>query len=350
MPTGIRLDNRTVSGRITRHLWQTLLAHGIGTAEFTGQTGVTLAELESPDARISADKHRRCVELIGRFNFRPTLLENGLQFLFNDFPSLANLCVNSPNLRTALHHLLEFRGLIGEFDYMLLKENGDQVQLEYIAEFAPGNGAMQALANFSNAALITRCYDTGATPAVFQAEFMGAKPGFANEISAFFGQQARFGAARNTLTFSAARLDAPFPHYNPTLAPFLAQHARNDLSAIRQTSCFSATVERLIQSLLGASAEQPDAGSLLQTLCRELNTTRWTLHRQLQQEGTSFKELELRIKISESCRLLRDTQLSVAEISEQLGFSSQSAFTRFFKARQDLPPASYRQSLIHSAR
>jgi len=33
----------------------------------------------------------------------------------------------------------------------------------------------------------------------------------------------------------------------------------------------------------------------------------------------------------------------VLEISERLGFSSQSAFTRFFKNQFELPPARYRQ-------
>ena len=346
MPAGrIRLDQRTVSGHISRHLAQALQVRGVGPAEFAQRTGISQAELANTHARISASKHQRCIELVGQFDPDPglfDLLDNGMQFLFSHFTALANLCVNGRSLRSALRYLLEFRGLIGEFDFLLSQDNGEQIRFEYISEFASSCSGMQAVANFANVALITRCYDAPHHRSTFQLGLMGPAPGFVERISAFFGQRVRFEQSCNTLSFGTARLDLPFAHFNAALSPWLEQHARADLQQIQQMHCFSAGVERLIQTLLNDQLEHADPASLLQQLCQQLNTTRWTLHRQLQQEGTSFKALELKIKMLESSRLLRDTRFSVAEISEQLGFSSQSAFTRFFKTRYAMPPAAYR--------
>lgn len=67
----------------------------------------------------------------------------------------------------------------------------------------------------------------------------------------------------------------------------------------------------------------------------------WTLQRQLQ-EQTSFRALELRAKSRESRRLLRETSLSVAEISDRLGFSSQSAYPLFQEPVRTAASARYR--------
>ena len=47
-------------------------------------------------------------------------------------------------------------------------------------------------------------------------------------------------------------------------------------------------------------------------------------------------------RVRESLHLLADTRLTLAEISEVLGFSSPSNFSQRFKASQGIPPLAYR--------
>lgn len=64
--------------------------------------------------------------------------------------------------------------------------------------------------------------------------------------------------------------------------------------------------------------------------------------------GTSIMNYHLDLKISEAKRMLRETKLSVSEIAEELGFESQSYFSRCFKSRVGHPPQSFRKTLINN--
>ena len=336
-------DTRTVSNRIAQQCARAMQADGHDPADFFRQTGITPAQLAEPAGRINAERHRRMVAYAQQLPQHRTLLDLDVTHWFAHFSSVAHVCFNRPTLRSALHELLHLRGLIGEFDFMLMSESGTRIEIEYLSEFCPQGGAMQALANFRMLTLVARAYDTGAaTP--FQASFCGKAPWFAQAISECLGAAATFGQARNTLVFDAPHLDQPFAQFNAMLAPHALRHAQGQLQKLQGAQLFSSRVEQAILDLLGQQADA-DGASLLPALCDGLAMNRWTLQRQLQQEQTSFRALELRAKSRESRRLLRETSMSVAEIGDRLGFSSQSAFTRFFKTQFELPPARYRHDM-----
>ena len=336
-------DTRTVSNRIAQQCARAMQADGHDPADFFRHTGITPAQLTEPGGRINAERHRRMTAYAQQLPQHRGLLDLDVTHWFAHYSGIAHVCFNRPTLRSALHELLHLRGLIGEFDFMLMSENGTRIEIEYLSEFCPLGGAMQALANFRMLSLVARAYDDGAATA-FHAGFRGKAPWFAPAIAECFGAAATFGQARNTLTFDAPALDRPFAQFNAMLAPHALRHAQGQLRQLQGAQLFSARVEQAIIDLLSQQADA-DGASLLPALCDGLAMNRWTLQRQLQQEQTSFRALELRAKSRESRRLLRETTLSVADISERLGFSSQSAFTRFFKTQFELPPARYRHDM-----
>jgi AraC-like DNA-binding protein len=50
-------------------------------------------------------------------------------------------------------------------------------------------------------------------------------------------------------------------------------------------------------------------------------------------------------RFQKTCSLLRNTDCSVNEISERLGFSDRRAFTRAFKRWSNVSPSCYRERL-----
>ncbi|APA68232.1 helix-turn-helix transcriptional regulator [Janthinobacterium sp. 1_2014MBL_MicDiv] len=343
-----KADTRTVSNRIAQQYARAMQADGHDPADFFRQTGITPAQLSEPGGRINADRHRRMTAYAQQLPAHRGILDLDVTHWFAHFSGVAHVCFNRPTLRNALHEMLHLRGLIGEFDFMLMSESGTRIEIEYLSEFCPVGGAMQALANFRMLSLVTRAYDTGA-PTAFQASFQGKAPWFAPAVSECFGAAATYGQGRNTLTFDAPGMDRPFAQFNAMLAPHALRHAQAQLQKLHGAQLFSARVEQAIIDLLGRQgAGDADGASLLPALCDGLAMNRWTLQRQLQQEQTSFRALELRAKSRESRRLLRETSMSVAEIGDRLGFSSQSAFTRFFKTQFELPPARYRNDVQSS--
>ena len=70
-----------------------------------------------------------------------------------------------------------------------------------------------------------------------------------------------------------------------------------------------------------------------------------SLQRKLQEQGSSFQKLHDAYRHQQSLLLLADTDLSLLDISLQLGFSESSTFYRAFKRWQDVTPGEYRQQL-----
>ena len=340
-----KTDLRTVCNSIARNCWRGLHAAGVGESEFYAHTGIRLDELNAPKGRIDAVRHHRLTQYLLRFPASRHIVDMSASTWFKDYETLASLCLNSSTLRAAIACFLEFRPLIGEFDMMLMREADGMVEVEYGSEFVPGQAAGQAFANFKSLAIVVRTYDIGAAT-TFQVGMEGAQLQYAGPMAEFFGDRIRFGQARNTMRFQSDHLDRPFEPFNAVLAPHLLARARAEMVELRQAHRFSARVEQAIRELLPAAAAQADSASLLRRLCDALRVAPWSLRRMLQQEATSFRELEMKVKSEEAVRLLQSGALSMGEISDRLGFSSQSAFTRFFKMQHQVPPVRYRHQVL----
>ena len=59
--------------------------------------------------------------------------------------------------------------------------------------------------------------------------------------------------------------------------------------------------------------------------------------------GTGFNEYRLRIKIERAGKILRETGLTVNEISYRLGYSNMESFIRMFKKIKGMTPTEYRE-------
>ena len=78
-------------------------------------------------------------------------------------------------------------------------------------------------------------------------------------------------------------------------------------------------------------------------LAQELNLSRRQLDRIIQKQyGMSFRQKRSQIRFAIACDLLRNTGQTVAQISEELGYSTPSNFTAFFKEIQGMTPGAYR--------
>ena len=61
------------------------------------------------------------------------------------------------------------------------------------------------------------------------------------------------------------------------------------------------------------------------------SVSRRTLHRRLQAEGRTFRQVADEIRCEIACKLLATSDLSLRQIAEILNYSEHSAFTRAFQ-------------------
>jgi len=67
-----------------------------------------------------------------------------------------------------------------------------------------------------------------------------------------------------------------------------------------------------------------------------------TLQRRLRESGLSYSDLIQQIRLEESSKLLRETDLNILDISSQLSYKNQAHFSRAFKRQTGLTPFRYR--------
>lgn len=71
-------------------------------------------------------------------------------------------------------------------------------------------------------------------------------------------------------------------------------------------------------------------------------STAYYSHLLMKNQGISFRQLLVNIRIREAKKLLTATQLSIKEIAHEVGFNNPTYFTRIFKARTKMSPREYR--------
>ncbi|MGI6222133.1 MAG: helix-turn-helix domain-containing protein [Prevotella sp.] len=79
----------------------------------------------------------------------------------------------------------------------------------------------------------------------------------------------------------------------------------------------------------------------------KLNMTTTYLSRIVKEiSGNTIGDYLSLLTYNEACRLLRNTDMTIGEISDELSFNDQSAFTNFFKLHSSMSPNAYRHNKI----
>jgi len=82
----------------------------------------------------------------------------------------------------------------------------------------------------------------------------------------------------------------------------------------------------------------------MEEMANRLGISARSLHRKLQEEGTSYSRLYSELRIKTASRLLRQSDASLTEIGFLSGYSDSAHFSREFKKVQKMPPKIYRET------
>ena len=146
-----------------------------------------------------------------------------------------------------------------------------------------------------------------------------------------FGRMPLFDQPFNALVVRKADMDQPVPGADPTTADQLALYLKH-VAGERRAS-FTDAVRELIMVLM------PRGLCSAQRLARHLGVDRRTVHRKLKLEGYTFETLlrEVRLELARAYLQAGDRQMK--DISDLLGFSSPSAFSRWRRQNLGSPDA-----------
>ncbi len=164
-----------------------------------------------------------------------------------------------------------------------------------------------------------------------------AEPAHSAEYFVLFSTQVRFGQDQCRLWFDASLLSLPVVQNRRAARAFLNQAPESFLVKYRNADGYGRRVVNLLRRRPPADWPGADAAA------SALRCSPATLRRLLRQEGTSFQAIKDRLRLDLARTALGRPDLSVADISAQLGFAEPAAFNRAFRQWTGTTPARYRR-------
>jgi AraC-like DNA-binding protein len=173
--------------------------------------------------------------------------------------------------------------------------------------------------------LVTSRQATGVNWIPVEVRFPHSVPDDTSELRRLFGCTLKFGHHRSELVFSRNLLDLPLLQADPNLQAILEAQVVAMLQKLPKGEAATDAVRRCL------AGELCNGQPTLRQIAPRLHMSPRTLHRRLEDEGTSFRRVLTEVRRELAARHLTEDQLAVSEVAFLLGFSEPSAFHRAFK-------------------
>lgn len=170
--------------------------------------------------------------------------------------------------------------------------------------------------------------------------FAHDSPNDTTEHQRVFRAPIRFSSGITAMHIPNHLLDSSNPRADANLASLLDRYADGLLKQAPRQASFAERVRAWLSNELNGGSPT------ISSAARALHVSERTLHRNLQNEGTSFRELLDQLRRERAVALLANPRCSVAEAGFLLGFAELSSFSRAFKRWTGKAPAEFRAEAL----
>ena len=243
--------------------------------------------------------------------------------------------MTSDTLRAAFNRLCRFSKIVSEGVKLTLVEKDDKVSMEFrflkmIALTSRADTAM---------AMLLAMVQANGGPKLHPASvsFSHTAPEDPGPYFALFQCPVEFDAAVTAFDLSIEEIDKPRSSSHAQLSVLHDQLMRDYLNHLDKNN--------IVERVKAAIVDELPSGHISDArIARALFMTERTLQRRLQAEGTTFKKLLTEVRQELADQYIRDSSLTLQEISFLLGFAELSSFSRAFKRWKGMSPKHYRTS------
>lgn len=305
------------------HFAELAAACGLDARALVAGVGLPARCLTDPDLKVPSELVGRLLETAAAQAREPAF---GLRLAesrrLSNLGPLALLVRDQPTLRRALETLMHHIHVHNEAVAVHVDEYGGLVAIR--TELASdGSGSLRQATELV----------VGVTCRVLQVLlgahwqprlvcFTHAAPASLKVHRRLLGAAVEFGHEFNGIVCNAADLDAP----NPGADPVLARYSLKLLApTLTHSPRFADRVRQLVVLLL------PRGLCRVELVAQHLGIDRRTVHRRLLDEGTSFSTLLEAERRALAARYVEGTDRALTDVAALLGFSSASAFSRWYR-------------------
>lgn len=310
--------------------------HGLALGDCLAATTLTEVVLADPSATvIAADELQIARNLVRHLGTeQPLGLEAGLRYHLTAYGIWGYALLSSPTLRSAVDIGLRYLDLTSAFCRVHSEMRGDELWLILDDSDIPSD-MRRFMVERDSAAIMTIQRELFAQSVPVKAiGYRFSAPAYPERLQEIFGVAARYNTDCNYAVFDSSLLDSPLPQANPVTAAFCESQCQVLLSQRLARSGLAAQVR---DCLLKKPGHMPGMEETARTLGHSLRT----LHRRLQEEGTSFRVLTEEVRETLAEELLQSHYLSLDEVADRLGYAEASSFIHAFKRWKGYPPRVY---------
>ena len=314
------------------------LAKGLDITPVLHATGIDLAD---PDKRIPladyAAFYNRLVSHLDDEGF--ALFSRPLPC--GTFEFLCRSVSTAANLAEALHRASRFlRIVLPDFtvDVLIKGETACLRLQENIPPPAQRSAASRVFAFEWLLRLLhgLACWLVGRSIALDEVSFPYPRPAHADDYPLIYSAQCSFDSQALRATFRANLLELPIRRDEAALNAFLVDAPGKITTIYRRDREMVSRVRDLLRAAL---PELPDQESIAARLFMSART----LHRRLEEEGSSFRAIKDALRRDIALTRLSKSDLPIAGIAAELGYADTSTFYRACLEWTGLSPREYRQ-------
>jgi AraC-like DNA-binding protein len=302
------------------------------------RSGLTRAMLENPEQVVPA---RPVIRLLEDSAAASGCLTFGLRMAelrgLADLGMVSLLIAHQSTLRDALSVMIQFRNRINSTLAASFEEFEGMVLLRQHFALNPPIPSRQA-DDLALGVLDQMCRSVlGADwqPIAISLPYEPPPPSERPVYQRLFSCPIEFNSEYEGILLNRADLD----RQNPRSDPALALHARNLVNAMIDPGERSIVqeVEQAIQLLM------PAGRASIASVADSLGLTVRTLQRRLEEDGIQFSDLLDRVRVREVTRLFAQRRIRLTDVADQLGYSSLSAFSNWYRGRFGETPSEARR-------
>jgi AraC-like DNA-binding protein len=309
-----------------RYVFQDLRDRGLNATSALREAGLTTLALADDEGWIPFAKHSALLDcaayLTGDDCYAARL---GTKVDIRDSGAVAFIGFASRTLEDALRNLERYSRVLSEAVQIRLSLSDRAAVLEGVADRDLVRCG-QAI-EFGISLLLSYyrfCTRRQITP--LEVRFVHRRKTGLAELRRILGCPVRFGCARIEETLKLEDLAIPIPSSDDKLLVLLKKHAEIVLSArgTNQPDLLHQLERRIVELL-------PKGQARAKILAGEIGISERSLHRRLQEMGTSFADLIDRLRHELAMRYVEDRHVRFADVAFLLGYANQSSFSTAFR-------------------